>query len=322
VVTGPPRAAGVLAPGQELSLLSSPMGSLVPNGSFEQGPWHEKVMDFHNYDKNPVLGMRIAEGRSEGTKSIQLEAARHIAATAQNGIPVNPGSSYLISIDYQSPNGGNGEYVVSFNPGGTLTKETLTMSDTKWHTTSTLIRPPEGTTSLNLALLCSPKAEGQRTIVRYDNVKLEETPDFFDWYYLVSAPGKPLKSPRKVEFESVNPTRKVVHVKSASTSFFLSMSESYHTCWRATVISKGKGSYLIPEREHLKLDEVSNAWFVNLPKLKDNGLARGNADGTYDLDLVIEFTPQRYTNIGFAISLIAFLGAIAYLVIDWRRRRA
>jgi hypothetical protein len=296
--------------------------NLIQNGSFEQGPWNEKVQDFHNYDKNPILGMRIAEGRSEGTKAIQLEAARHIAATSMGGIPVNPGSSYLISIDYQSPNGGNGEYEVSFNPGGTQTKETLTMSDTKWHTTSTLIRPPEGTTSLNLALLCSPKAEGQKSIVRYDNVRLTETPDFLDYYYLVSAPGKPLKSPGKIEFESVNPTKKVVRVKSASTPFFLSMSESYHTGWRATVASKGKGSYLIPESDHLKLDEVSNAWFVDLLELQKRGLARGNADGTYDLDLVIEFTPQRYTNIGFVISLIALLAAIAYLVLDWRKRRA
>src|SRR5450756_3256179 len=87
--------------------------NLIHNGSFEQGLWNREVQDFHNYDKRPVLAMRITEGeKGKGSKAVELEAARHIAATTQNGIPVNPGSSYLISIDYQSPNGGNGEYEV------------------------------------------------------------------------------------------------------------------------------------------------------------------------------------------------------------------
>src|SRR5450756_79265 len=166
VVTGPPRAAGVLAPGQELSLLSSARGAnLIHNGSFEQGLWNREVKDFHNYDKNPVLGMRIAEGRSEGTKSIQLEAARHIAATTQNDIPVNPGSSYLLSIDYQSPNGGNGEYEVSFNPGGTLTKETLTMSDTKWPVSYTHLRAHETRHDLVCRLLLEKKKINRSTSI-------------------------------------------------------------------------------------------------------------------------------------------------------------
>src|SRR5450756_2758536 len=157
-----------LKPGRNTFEFRDPVytfSNLVPNGSFEQGPWNEKVLDFHNYDKNPVLGMRIAEGRSEGTKSIQLEAARHIAATAQNGMPVNPGSSYLLSIDYQSPNGGNGEYEVSFNPGGTLTKETLTMSDTKWPVSYTHLRAHETRHDLVCRLLLEKKKINRSTSI-------------------------------------------------------------------------------------------------------------------------------------------------------------
>lgn len=120
----------------------------------------------------------------------------------------------------------------------------------------------------------------------------------------------------------MNPTKKVVRVKSASTPFFLSMSESYHTGWRATVSSKGKESLAIPERQHYKLDDVSNAWYVDLTELKGKGLAHRNTDGTYDLDMTIEFWPQEYCYWGFAISVIALLSAIAYLVLDWRKRRA
>jgi len=296
--------------------------SIVSNGSFEKGLWHKDVQDFNNYDKRPVLAMRITEGEEgEGSKAVELEAGRHIAATVQTGLPVNPGASYLFSIDYESPTVGSGGYVVSFDQGGTQIKQTLPVEDEKWHTYQTIFKAPEGTSAVNLALLCSPKDDGKKGVMRYDNVGLYEVPDFINWYYLVSEPGETLKSPGSIEFKDMSPTKKTVHVSSARTPFFLSMSESYHPGWKMTVSSKGKGSLAIPESQHYKLDDVSNAWFVDLTELKGKGLARRNPDGTYDLDATIEFSPQGYCYAGFVISLIVFLALVAYLLVDWRRRR-
>jgi hypothetical protein len=210
---------------------------------------------------------------------------------------------------------------LAFSPGGTEVKGSLPVNDKKWHTCQTIIKVPEGATSVNLALLCSPREGGGKAVVRYDNIELVEVPDFINWYYLVGAPGKSLNAPGNIEFKDINPTKKIVQVSSASTSFFLSISESYHSGWRVTVSGKGK-SYAIPERFHYKLDEVSNAWYVDLSKLQEKGLASKNSDGTYDLDMVVDFPAQRYYYAGFVILLITLLALFAYLAVDWRRRRA
>jgi len=266
--------------------------------------------------------MRITQGeQGKGSKAVELEAARHIAATVQNGIPVSPGASCLLSIDYESPTEDKGEYQLAFSPGGTQIKVALPVNDKRWHTYQTIIKIPEGTSSVNLALLCSPREEGKKAVVRYDNVELFEIPDFINWYYLVSAPIGSLDAPGKIEFKDINPTKKTVHVNSANTPFFLSVSESYHPGWRMTVSGNGK-SFTIPDRLHYKLDDVSNAWYVDLSKLKEEGLASKNSDGTYDLDMVVDFPAQQYCYAGFVISLLTLLALLIYLVVDWRRRRA
>jgi len=46
-----------------------------------------------------------------------------------------------------------------------------------------------------------------------------------------------------------------------------------------------------------------------------------NADGSYNLEMVIEFTPQRWFYLGLLISSITLFSCLGYLGYDWRRRR-
>jgi len=48
---------------------------------------------------------------------------------------------------------------------------------------------------------------------------------------------------------------------------------------------------------------------------------RVNPDGSYDMDMVIEFFPQRFFYLGLLISGTTLLSCIGYLIYDWRRRR-
>jgi len=81
-----------------------------------------------------------------------------------------------------------------------------------------------------------------------------------------------------------------------------------------------------------------NAWFVDVDELCDgvgksaDGLHSSaetmeptscvrNADGSYDIEMVIEFFPQRWFYLGLLISGTTLLGCLGYLGYDWRRRR-
>ena len=99
----------------------------------------------------------------------------------------------------------------------------------------------------------------------------------------------------------------------------------------------------ISDDDHLKLNGFLNAWYVNVeelcgvehtPSLTGLPLSRGelsglrpslsgcvrNGDGSYDIEMVIEFFPQRWFYLGLLISGITLFGCLGYLGWDWRRR--
>ncbi|MBU3978221.1 hypothetical protein KJ980_02020 [Patescibacteria group bacterium] len=306
----------------------------ILNGSFENGLWQEKVGDCHNYDNKGDLGMKVGNVASEGSKSLQLEARRHSACTGTS-FSVNENSVYLISFDYQSPNSKTAGYYLSFNDKNkTVISERLDIENQNWQKFEKKIRIPMGTTSVSIAVYAYESDGKTNNIVRYDNFKFVEIPDLEDKYYLVSDPQLNLKNPKSIKFNLVNPTKKIVHVKGATTPFFLAMSESYHPQWKLEMNnSKAQGilnswiPFVSPDKisddNHLKLNDFLNAWYVDVNKLckkEGNGCTK-NPDGSYDIELVIEFFPQRWFYLGLLISGITLISCLGYLIYDWRKRK-
>jgi len=84
----------------------------------------------------------------------------------------------------------------------------------------------------------------------------------------------------------------------------------------------------IPEETHYKINNYGNAWWVDVDKIcknsKDNkskNICIKNNDGSYDIELVIEHTFNRYVNILLFISGTTFITLIAYLIGTSRRVR-
>lgn len=78
-----------------------------------------------------------------------------------------------------------------------------------------------------------------------------------------------------MEFELINPTKKKVRIKGASTAFYLAMSESYHDQWQLQMNNKKINGFFdkwvpwakpdrIPDDQHFELDGFLNGWFVDL----------------------------------------------------------
>jgi hypothetical protein len=101
-----------------------------------------------------------------------------------------------------------------------------------------------------------------------------------------------------VEFTKINPT-KYRAVVNATQPFMLSFAESYEHLWVARV--NGKEYHSIP------LNGVVNGFWI-----EDQG----------ELEITIEYKPQKYLYYGAVISVIGIVGALSFLIWDWRRRAA
>jgi len=303
----------------------------ISNPSFELGSWQKEVGDCNNFDDDPHLDMKLnKESKTEGAQSLELQAERHIACVHQKEIPVINGKKYLFSFDYQSPNGENAGYYMKFNNlEKTVLTEKIPIVDDSWHTFNKVIDIPHNASTTILYIYSYSIDENTNIITRYDNFNLLELPDDIFDYWLVSEPSEKLVNPKKIDFELINPTKKLVHIKGASTPFYLAMSESYHTQWQLQFNNEkvqGRINRWVPwvkpdrvsDEEHFELNGFLNGWYVNTAVLcaqVENGCTK-NPDGTYDMEFVVEFFPQRWFYMGLLISSLTFAGCIAYLLAD------
>jgi hypothetical protein len=128
---------------------------------------------------------------------------------------------------------------------------------------------------------------------------------------LFNTVAKEIIVPNEVIFDNINPVKKSVHVAGATTSFYLAMSESYHNKWQLRFDRRNP----IASRHHMQLNDSINAWFIDVDTFcGTQSLCDVNEDGSYDFDMEIIFTPQRWFVVGRTISFITIFILFGYLV--------
>jgi hypothetical protein len=309
--------------------------NLIPNPSFESGLWQKTVGDCNN-SGDGVLNMSLdIHDKSQGKQSLQLSVRRDIACTGPSPINVQENHVYLLSFDYESPNSKSASYSLTFNdPNDTALNNNIPITDKGWHTFNQTFTVPFGATEASLTVSADAADPPTTTIInRYDNFRLVEIPDVAGQYYITSGGGQTLHAPSKITYTLVNPTKKLVHITSATTPFYLAMSEAYHPQWRLELAnSKSQGGLAswipwihpdpVPSKDHFDLDDFLNGWYVDpaaLCKSHPVGCTI-NANGSYSLELIAEFAPQRWFYVGLVISVLTLLACLAYLGWCWRRR--
>jgi hypothetical protein len=320
----------------EYSDSNNKFDNLIKNPSLEDGLWSAQVGDCNNYDNNGLLSMsQSAEQKTNGNYSLQLGATRHNACTGPGSMPVTEDRTYLLSFDYQSPNGKEAGYYIGFNdPNNTTINERLPIKDDKWHTFTKQIKVPAGASTVSLIVYAYSDNGEKEIINRYDNFSFIELPDLEDRYFLVTEPKEELNNPASINFDIINPSKKLVHIKGATTPFYLAMSESYHPQWLAEMNdNKVRGflnkwiPWINPDRvsddKHFQLDGFLNGWYVepNILCANNNSACTKNPDGSYDMEMVLEFFPQRWFYFGLVISGGTFFACIVYLGYAWRKRK-
>jgi hypothetical protein len=118
------------------------------------------------------------------------------------------------------------------------------------------------------------------------------------------------------------------------------MSESHHDKWRLELDNEKVHGFFaswwpfarpdaVADEKHFKLNSFLNGWYVEPAELCSEvtggksqvaGCTR-NPDGSYDMQLVIEFSPQRWFYLGLIISGTTLLGCLGYLVFAFIQNR-
>ncbi|MEK7611516.1 MAG: alpha-(1-_3)-arabinofuranosyltransferase family protein [Patescibacteria group bacterium] len=142
-------------------------------------------------------------------------------------------------------------------------------------------------------------------------------------------------SPKEIKFTRINPTKYYISVNSAPRQFILQFIESFDPQWKLyqTKISGQSflyGSAFLNERtfetiglkeisgsRHFKSNGFANGWIIDPGSLSHSDLLTLNPDGTYNLNLILEFSAQRDLYLYLLILLIVVLFCLVYLMI-WR----
>ncbi|HLZ14464.1 MAG TPA: hypothetical protein VKQ34_00555 [Candidatus Saccharimonadales bacterium] len=304
--------------------------NLIPNPSLEQGLWQKNVGDCNAYDDAPELAMSLSGHASAGHHSLQLAARRHIACTGPGLVPVDAGATYLLGFDHQSGNADAANYSVTFDDPDQTIISGNTPTKASWQTFTRPITVPPGAHHASLLVYAwADDTTAGYTINRYDNFRLIKIPTVQNQYFIVQTPSEPQAvAPKQVSYAYVKPTQRAIHIQNARAPFYVTLSEAYHPDWRLELQNAQVGwsplahPQAVSGKDHVAWDGFLNAWYVDPTKLCAGGRAgcTHNADGSYNMNLVAEFTAQRWFTAGAILSVCSAGLVILYLMLSLRQR--
>ncbi|MBI1863532.1 hypothetical protein HYS00_05445, partial [Candidatus Microgenomates bacterium] len=179
-----------------------------------------------------------------------------------------------------------------------------------------------------------------------------------DSFYLSSNPVKPslqiTANQPHVEYKKISPSKYRVAIHHAKAAFPLVLSTNFHPLWKIYAISpdskkttNGFVSHQIMnitqndnlpsghfydilfqpiianESTHQVINGYANSWRIEPYALCKRTMCSRNADGSYDIDFVIEFSLQKYFLIGWLLSAlfsVIIAGRYAYSQLQKNKR--
>lgn len=322
----PANRQGIPIPGDRAQVVSYngegfSYDNLIKNPSLEDGLWQKNVDDCYDFDDQPDIAMRLDSAKAaDGKQSLELDAKQHIACTGPGNIAVQEGQHYLLSYDYQSLEGKYAGYYVSYNdPLETSSIIRMQEDGTSWRSFSQELTVPKGATHMTLKLYAYPHTYGEKTsIVHYDALSLINIPAMQNQFYALTAPAAKINQPKRIGFTIDDPTKKSVHVTSATTGFYLADTDSYNPLWQLKLAGSKTP---LASGQHIRLNNTMNGWYIDPATICKTGSCTRNSDGSYDMDLTIQYMPQRWFYIGAAVSGLTFVACIVYFVYSTKKAR-
>ncbi|MCK5510893.1 DUF3367 domain-containing protein [Candidatus Parcubacteria bacterium] len=309
--------------------------NLLENNSFEKGFWNEKVGNCRLSDPDALLEMKLIPDSTDGKAALELSAEKDAACVSSAPIKkFSKDKAYAVSFDYKIVAGNAARFCV-WDGNVCVKTEDLKKVDDGWHYYETIFEPNIDSEFLNIYFYASAE-KVENAVVRYDNVAINIVENkILDAYYLKTKDEKKI-SQSNINFEKVNPVYYKLLLKQKDASLII-FQESFHPGWRAYIQGeKSPQNFLqkarrhfgfwnekeIARDNHIIANGFANAWWIDANDIcKDKNFCNKNQDRTYDMEMIIEFWPQRWFYSGLFVSGIIFLGCITYLTADFVKRR-
>lgn len=137
--------------------------------------------------------------------------------------------------------------------------------------------------------------------------------------YLLSSDQNLSQKPL-IRFFPVNPVKINVTISKAYKPFVLLFPQTYNKDW---LISDGRRFIKEINLSHQLVNDYANGWYVDPQKIcvKIPKLCTVNNDGTFNINLSIEFLPQRFFYIGLFISSGTLFLLIGYFIYDFLKQK-
>lgn len=127
-----------------------------------------------------------------------------------------------------------------------------------------------------------------------------------------------------VTWTEINPTKYTLALYRVNNKVPLVFSESYHTGWNLYLGQEY--TWFTPDvadGSHVKINGYANAWVIDVAGIcgaGDTDQAKQakcvkNPDGSWDMEMTLEFTPQRTYDVSLVVTLLTLAGVVGYLVV-------
>lgn len=276
----------------------------------------DKEISFESWSQSDCNAIDTNSGKTEfsatSDNSVTLGGSDLHNACIYRTFDINPNEVYQLSFDQV---GGKSRRNLYISYGPTRTPEVIPL-DEKGHLAHRII-PPVGATEMTMYLYSGVAKKG-RAAAEYSNLKLSHAPKSSNGLYLVEEP-RPGEQNLSVESKKMAAHFYTAELRGALGRSVFMLNDSFNPGWSLRVARASGGGGVIDE--HFQVNGHGNGWYIDTDKLcREQNLCEQNADGSYNIQLVAEFKPQRWFYVGLIISGVTFAGLVGYLA--WTRVRS
>lgn len=265
--------------------------------------------DCNNADSTSVEKNGIKASIAETADHIQalsIQAAKHIACVTLPLHDFNPTYDHLVSIRYRTILGTDAH--ATFYPNDNPSQATIQLPETnsQWQTKNIIINGSNIHPDASLILYVpADSGESQTQFASIAVTRIPILPSRF-----IQTANPPLSS-LDAKTEEIDPTTTVLHVSDIGSSpRMLILSNRFDPGWKVFVRPQGSKKLPIWERilfktpgqeiskdSHIQANALMNGWILDPQEVQSK------LGTTQNIDIVMEYWPQRYMNIGVLLSL-------------------
>jgi hypothetical protein len=291
------------------------------NGSFEDSISTDHIINASiSRPGAPEYQHDYVAGGTDGKRYIQLSTQNHTVGVR---VPISKTTklsdcplAYFLSYDSLTAPGNQSRLTFAQRGDSSLVSTVRYVQTTAdWQTNATIV--PASCINEHLdAYLYAELGHSEQAQVSYDNVRAYALYQLPYYVFITQLHQSAISNQQpKVVYVQNSATSYNVLIKGVVDDFSLVFADSYMSGWKLTKNNVNIG-------KHYRMNGYANAWYIDLNSIcnVDNSCVR-KPDGTFDLELQIDYFPQRWFYLGLLISGTTLVGCIGYLGYDFMRRR-